>query len=41
MKVRLMRKIGRASDLIGIELDINVISVITEQLNILDKNYRV
>lgn len=36
-----MKKISKVSDLIGIELDVNVISVIKEQLNILDENYGV
>ena len=34
-----MRKISKVNDLIGIDLDSNVINVIKEQLNILDENY--
>ena len=36
-----MKKVSKINDLSGIELDINVISVIKEQLNILDENYGV
>lgn len=35
----MMRKVTKLSDLIGIELDTNVIYVIGEQLNILDESY--
>ena len=34
-----MKKISKVNDLIGINLDSNVINVIKEQLNILDENY--
>lgn len=34
-----MKKVSKLSDLIGMELDSNVISVIEEQLNILDESY--
>lgn len=34
-----MRKISKVSDLSGMELEVNVISVIEEQLNILDESY--
>lgn len=34
-----MKKVGKLSDLIGMELDSNVISVIEEQINILDESY--
>ncbi|MDU2283515.1 hypothetical protein [Clostridium sp.] len=34
-----MRKINKVSDLIVMELDVNVTSVIEEQLTILDENY--
>lgn len=34
-----MRKVSKLSDLIGMELEVNVISVIEEQLNILDESY--
>lgn len=34
-----MRKISKISDLIGMELEVNVISTIEEQLNILDESY--
>ena len=36
-----MRKISKVNDLIGIDLDSNVINAIKEQLNILDENYGV
>ena len=36
-----MRKTSKTSDLIGIDLDSNVINAIKEQLNILDENYGV
>ena len=35
-----MRKVSKVSDLIGMELENNVISTIEEQLNILDESYR-
>ena len=34
-----MRKVSKVSDLNGMELEVNVISVIEEQLNILDESY--
>lgn len=34
-----MRKVSKASNLIGIELEANVTSVIEEQLSILDESY--
>ncbi len=34
-----MRRVSKISDLIGIELEVNVISAIEEQLNILNENY--
>lgn len=34
-----MRKVGKISNLIGMELEVNVISTIEEQLNILDESY--
>ena len=34
-----MRKISKISDLIGMELEINVVNSIKEQLKILDENY--
>lgn len=34
-----MRKVSKISDFIGMELEVNVISTIEEQLNILDENY--
>ena len=34
-----MRKVSNVSDLNGMELEVNVISVIEEQLNILDESY--
>ena len=34
-----MRKVSKVSELIGMELEINVISTIEEQLNILDDSY--
>ncbi|MDU2156819.1 hypothetical protein [Clostridium sp.] len=34
-----MRKVSKVSELIGFELDDNVIITIEDQLNILDKNY--
>lgn len=34
-----MRKVSKISDLIGMELEVNVISIIEEQLNILDESY--
>lgn len=34
-----MRKISKVSDLIGMELEVNVTKAIEEQLNILDENY--
>lgn len=34
-----MRKISKISDLIGMELEINVVNSIKEQLKILDANY--
>ena len=34
-----MRKVSKISDLIGMELEVNVISAIEEQLNILDESY--
>lgn len=36
-----MKKISKVIDLSGIKLDINVISIIKEQLNILNENYGV
>ena len=34
-----MRKISKVFDLVGVELEVNVISVIEEQINILNENY--
>lgn len=34
-----MRKVSKANDLIGMELEVNVVSAIEEQLNILDESY--
>lgn len=34
-----MRKVSEISDLIGLELGVNVISIIEEQVNILDESY--
>lgn len=34
-----MRKISKISDLIGMELEVNVVNSIKEQLKILDENY--
>ncbi|WP_252231865.1 hypothetical protein [Clostridium sp. ZBS15] len=34
-----MRKVSKVSDLIGMKLEVNVISTIEEQLNILDESY--
>ena len=34
-----MRKVSKVSDLIGMELEVNVVSVIEEKLNILDESY--
>lgn len=34
-----MRKVSKVSNLIGMELEVNVISTIEEQLNILDESY--
>ena len=34
-----MKKVSKVSDLNGMELEINIISVIEEQLNILDESY--
>lgn len=34
-----MRKVSKVSDLIGMELEVNVVSVIEDQLNILDESY--
>ncbi|WP_017825362.1 hypothetical protein [Clostridium botulinum] len=34
-----MRKVSKISDLIGMDLDDNVISTIEEQLNLLDESY--
>lgn len=34
-----MRKVSKANDLIGMNLDSKVVSTIEEQLNILDENY--
>lgn len=34
-----MRKVSKVSDLIGIELEVNIVSAIAEQLNILDASY--
>ncbi|EMU52166.1 hypothetical protein [Clostridium butyricum] len=34
-----MRKVSKISELTGMELEVNVISTIEEQLNILDENY--
>ena len=36
-----MRKVSKVSDLIGIELEVNVVSTIEEQLNILNESYGV
>lgn len=36
-----MRKVSKISDLIGIGLEVNVVSTIEEQLNILDESYGV
>ncbi len=36
-----MRKISKVSDLIGMELEVNVISVIEDQLNIFNESYGV
>lgn len=34
-----MRKISKVSDLIGMGLEVNIVSTIEEQLNILDESY--
>ena len=34
-----MRKVSRISDLIGVELEVNLMSAIEQQLNILDESY--
>ncbi|MEO2506411.1 hypothetical protein ABHA01_01330 [Clostridium paraputrificum] len=34
-----MRKVSKVNDLIEMKLEVNVISIIKEQLNILDENY--
>lgn len=34
-----MRKVSKISDLVGMELEVNVISTIEEQLNILNESY--
>ena len=34
-----MRKVSKVSDLIGMKLEVNVVSTIEEQLNILDESY--
>lgn len=39
MDVILMRKVSKVSDLIGMELDVNLASAIEEPLNILDESY--
>lgn len=36
-----MRKVSKISDLTGMELEVNVVSAIEEQLNILDEGYGV
>lgn len=36
-----MRKVSKISDLTGMELEVNVVSAIEEQLNILDESYGV
>ncbi len=39
MEVTLMRKISKLSDLIGMELEVNVVSAIEDQLKTLDESY--